>query len=47
MLDDVSFTLCQGEIVAPLGKSGTGNPTPPRCFAVKLSPLGRTVAYWG
>jgi NitT/TauT family transport system ATP-binding protein len=47
VLDDVSFALCEGEIVALLGKSGSGKSTLLRCIAGLISPSAGTVAYRG
>ncbi|MGB6582641.1 MAG: nitrate/sulfonate/bicarbonate ABC transporter ATP-binding protein [Streptosporangiaceae bacterium] len=47
VLDDVSFTLREGEIVALLGKSGSGKSTLLRCVAGLISPSAGTVAYRG
>ena len=47
VLDDVSFTLSEGEIVALLGKSGSGKSTLLRCVAGLISPSAGTVAYRG
>ena len=47
VLDDVSFTLREGEIVALLGKSGSGKSTLLRCIAGLVSPSAGTVAYRG
>ena len=47
VLDDVSFTLREGEIVALLGKSGSGKSTLLRCIAGLISPSAGTVAYRG
>ena len=47
VLDDVSFTLHEGEIVALLGKSGSGKSTLLRCIAGLISPSAGTVAYRG
>ena len=47
VLDDVSFTLREGEIVALLGKSGSGKSTLLRCIAGLIAPSAGTVAYRG
>ena len=47
VLDDVSFTLHEGEIVALLGKSGSGKSTLLRCIAGLIAPSAGTVAYRG
>ncbi|HEY6493492.1 MAG TPA: nitrate/sulfonate/bicarbonate ABC transporter ATP-binding protein [Trebonia sp.] len=47
VLDDVSFTLAEGEIVALLGKSGSGKSTLLRCVAGLIAPSSGTVAYRG
>jgi NitT/TauT family transport system ATP-binding protein len=47
VLDDVSFTLHEGEIVALLGKSGSGKSTLLRCIAGLISPSSGTVTYRG
>ena len=47
VLDDVSFTLAEGEIVALLGKSGSGKSTLLRCVAGLIAPTAGTVAYRG
>jgi NitT/TauT family transport system ATP-binding protein len=47
VLDDVSFTLSEGEIVALLGKSGSGKSTLLRCVAGLIAPTAGTVAYRG
>ena len=43
VLDDVSFTLREGEIVALLGKSGSGKSTLLRCIAGLIAPSAGTV----
>ncbi len=47
VLDDVSFRLCEGEIVALLGKSGSGKSTLLRCIAGLIAPSAGTVRYRG
>ena len=47
VLDGVSLTLCEGEIVALLGKSGSGKSTFLRCIAGLISPSSGTVSYRG
>ncbi len=47
VLEDVSFTLHEGEIVALLGKSGSGKSTLLRCIAGLISPSAGTVSYRG
>jgi NitT/TauT family transport system ATP-binding protein len=47
VLDDVSFRLCEGEIVALLGKSGSGKSTLLRCIAGLIAPSAGTVSYRG
>jgi NitT/TauT family transport system ATP-binding protein len=47
VLDDVSFTLREGEIVALLGKSGSGKSTLLRCIAGLIAPSAGTVSYRG
>jgi NitT/TauT family transport system ATP-binding protein len=47
VLDDVSFTLAEGEIVALLGKSGSGKSTLLRCVAGLIAPSSGTVSYRG
>jgi NitT/TauT family transport system ATP-binding protein len=47
VLDDVSFRLCEGEIVALLGKSGSGKSTLLRCIAGLIAPSAGTVTYRG
>jgi NitT/TauT family transport system ATP-binding protein len=47
VLDDVSFTLAEGEIVALLGKSGSGKSTLLRCVAGLIAPSAGMVAYRG
>jgi NitT/TauT family transport system ATP-binding protein len=47
VLDDVSFTLREGEIVALLGKSGSGKSTLLRCIAGLIAPSAGTVTYRG
>jgi NitT/TauT family transport system ATP-binding protein len=47
VLDDVSFTLAEGEIVALLGKSGSGKSTLLRCVAGLIAPSSGTVTYRG
>ena len=47
VLDDVSFTLAEGEIVALLGKSGSGKSTLLRCVAGLIAPSSGIVAYRG
>ena len=47
VLDGVSLTLSEGEIVALLGKSGSGKSTMLRCIAGLISPSAGTVSYRG
>jgi NitT/TauT family transport system ATP-binding protein len=47
VLDDISFTLSEGEIVALLGKSGSGKSTLLRCVAGLIAPSSGIVAYRG
>jgi NitT/TauT family transport system ATP-binding protein len=47
VLDGVSLTLREGEIVALLGKSGSGKSTFLRCIAGLLAPTAGTVSYRG
>ncbi len=47
VLDGVSLTLREGEIVALLGKSGSGKSTFLRCIAGLISPTAGTVTYRG
>ena len=47
VLDDVSLTLREGEIVALLGKSGSGKSTMLRCIAGLIAPTAGTVSYRG
>jgi NitT/TauT family transport system ATP-binding protein len=47
VLDGVSLTLCEGEIVALLGKSGSGKSTMLRCIAGLIAPSAGTVSYRG
>jgi NitT/TauT family transport system ATP-binding protein len=47
VLDDVSFTLAEGEIVALLGKSGSGKSTLLRCVAGLIAPSSGLVSYRG
>jgi NitT/TauT family transport system ATP-binding protein len=47
VLDGVSFALCEGEIVALLGKSGSGKSTLLRCVAGLIAPSAGTVTYRG
>jgi NitT/TauT family transport system ATP-binding protein len=47
VLDDVSFTLAEGEIVALLGKSGSGKSTLLRCVAGLIAPSSGVVTYRG
>jgi len=47
VLDDVSFSLHEGEIVALLGKSGSGKSTLLRCVAGLIAPSSGTVTYRG
>ena len=47
VLDDVSFSLREGEIVALLGKSGSGKSTLLRCVAGLIPPSSGTVTYRG
>ena len=47
VLDDVSFTLAEGEIVALLGKSGSGKSTLLRCVAGLIAPSSGIVTYRG
>jgi len=47
VLDGVSLTLREGEIVALLGRSGSGKSTFLRCIAGLISPSSGTVSYRG
>jgi NitT/TauT family transport system ATP-binding protein len=47
VLDNVSFSLAEGEIVALLGKSGSGKSTLLRCVAGLIAPSSGTVSYRG
>jgi NitT/TauT family transport system ATP-binding protein len=47
VLDDISFTLAEGEIVALLGKSGSGKSTLLRCVAGLIAPSSGVVSYRG
>jgi NitT/TauT family transport system ATP-binding protein len=47
VLDGVSLTLCEGEIVALLGKSGSGKSTMLRCIAGLIAPSSGAVSYRG
>jgi NitT/TauT family transport system ATP-binding protein len=47
VLEDVSFTLAEGEIVALLGKSGSGKSTLLRCVAGLIAPSSGRVSYRG
>jgi NitT/TauT family transport system ATP-binding protein len=47
VLEDVSFTLAEGEIVALLGKSGSGKSTLLRCVAGLIAPSSGMVSYRG
>ena len=47
VLDDISFTLAEGEIVALLGKSGSGKSTLLRCVAGLIAPSSGIVTYRG
>jgi NitT/TauT family transport system ATP-binding protein len=47
VLDGVSLTLREGEIVALLGKSGSGKSTFLRCIAGLIAPTAGTVSYRG
>jgi NitT/TauT family transport system ATP-binding protein len=47
VLDGVSLTLREGEIVALLGRSGSGKSTFLRCIAGLISPSSGTVTYRG
>jgi NitT/TauT family transport system ATP-binding protein len=47
VLDDISFTLAEGEIVALLGKSGSGKSTLLRCVAGLIAPSSGSVSYRG
>jgi NitT/TauT family transport system ATP-binding protein len=47
VLDGVSLTLREGEIVALLGKSGSGKSTMLRCIAGLIAPSSGTVSYRG
>ena len=47
VLDDISLTLREGEIVALLGKSGSGKSTMLRCIAGLILPSSGTVTYRG
>jgi NitT/TauT family transport system ATP-binding protein len=47
VLDGVSLTLHEGEIVALLGRSGSGKSTFLRCIAGLISPSSGTVTYRG
>ncbi|MEY9895108.1 NitT/TauT family transport system ATP-binding protein [Catenulispora sp. MAP5-51] len=47
VLDDISLQVCEGEIVALLGKSGSGKSTLLRCIAGLIAPTSGTVSYRG
>jgi NitT/TauT family transport system ATP-binding protein len=47
VLDDISFTLREGEVVALLGKSGSGKSTLLRTLAGLIAPTTGTVLYRG
>jgi NitT/TauT family transport system ATP-binding protein len=47
VLDDISFTLAEGEIVALLGRSGSGKSTLLRCVAGLIAPSSGSVSYRG
>ena len=47
VLDGVSLTLREGEIVALLGKSGSGKSTMLRCIAGLIAPSAGSVSYRG
>src|ERR1700721_702651 len=47
VLDDISFTLAEGEIVALLGKAGAGKSTLLRCVARLIAPSSGSVSYRG
>jgi NitT/TauT family transport system ATP-binding protein len=47
VLDGVSLTLREGEIVALLGRSGSGKSTMLRCIAGLIAPSAGTVSYRG
>ncbi|WP_369393149.1 nitrate/sulfonate/bicarbonate ABC transporter ATP-binding protein [Streptomyces sp. CG1] len=47
VLDDISFSLAEGEIVALLGKSGSGKSTLLRCVAGLIAPSAGTISYRG
>lgn len=47
VLDNINFTLYEGEVVALLGKSGSGKSTLLRIIAGLLSPTSGDVLYRG
>jgi len=47
VLDDISLELCEGEIVALLGKSGSGKSTLLRCLAGLIAPTSGRALYRG
>ena len=47
VLDDISFSIREGEIVALLGRSGSGKSTLLRCVAGLIAPSEGAVAYRG
>jgi len=47
VLDDINFNLYEGEVVALLGKSGSGKSTILRCLAGLLAPTSGEVRYRG
>ena len=47
VLEDISFSLHEGEIVALLGRSGSGKSTLLRCIAGLIAPTSGVVSYRG
>src|SRR5262249_47244204 len=44
-VDDVSFTIREGETLGPVGESGCGKTTTPRCILRAISPTGGEILF--